>query len=273
MNDKTEGSFILNEIKNEVTQFDEKFSALTEKLYIGCFSLYGNMLSQWFRYGSVNIGFDFTGADMDDQNFIIESESGEGLPKGKPKELDFNSLTFCECTYIAPDEGDFNNIVNKTKKSLNDFTMSVNNAASQIDYEMKTINLNDSCSAKKILEEYKELPNNIAYDLFKHYYLFTLKHAAFREELESRIFSFLKYENPFDNQGKKYIKLVFKPKRIKRVVVGPSPHQEDNYIKIKNHLTINLEYNHVELVRSMIPYTTPKTITKHFLRFREISLP
>ena len=231
LKDTTEGNLVFNHLieQSKKTDFIEALKALHQtiikKFYVGSFSLYGNSLSQWRGYGNVCIGFDFTKLQYDLR--FIEDLKGSRLVS--------SGINFTRCDYIDP----------SIKDDINSFT-------------------------KNITQNFKGLSNNSLEDIPQFQYhaltlgtlLFGVKHIDFQEEHEYRIFYYLYNVVPFKNKdGDPYIKFLFNPEHIKRIVIGPSNQQDEIYKDILNFLEQNnLEYKHVELYRSKIPYYLLKSI-------------
>ena len=65
---------------------------------------------------------------------------------------------------------------------------------------------------------------------------FSKKHSGFKEEAESRLIAYLWNRDPFENNGKSYLKYHFEASQVIRIVVGPSNNHQSNIIKIQDFI-------------------------------------
>ena len=228
LNDTTEGKLIFDHlIKHSEADFVESLKILHQTIvnnfYVGSFSLFGNRLSQWRAYGNVCIGFDFNKMEYD-LRFIEDLKGTQHVTSG---------LGFTKCDYIDTSiQDDINRIVEDIKNSFRDLSNMSLEDKSQFQYNALKLGL----------------------------FLFGIKHIGFQEEHEYRIFHYLWKINPFKNErGKSYFNFIFKPEHVKRIVVGPSNQQDEIYKDIQKFKEQNiLDYAHVEIYRSTIPFIDKK---------------
>jgi len=141
----------------------------------------------------------------------------------KSKQLDTSGVQFCDCHYINENDEEF-------IKTIEDVGIKVQDVAG--------------------------FPNNIdPYHLLTIALLcFSKKHSGFKEEAESRLIAYLWNRDPFENNGKSYLKCHFEASQVIRIVVGPSNNHQSNIIKIQDFIKNNPEYEGVQLFESGIPF-------------------
>jgi len=227
LNDASEGDLVFEKMKKKISGsvFDtlvERYENIVRNFYLCSFSLFGNRLSQWRNYGSsMNIGFDFNA--LNSQIHILEDRDG--------KRHVTSGIDFARCEYLDDSVGD---IDKKADEILRTFC--------------------NDCHLFSDKKHYQFLCLKLGVQLFGN------KHIAFFEENEYRLFYFLWNTKPFihkKSSGKeiKHLKYHFQPKAIKRVVVGPSPYQDNNYKAIARYInSLGEEYKHIQIFRSKIPY-------------------
>lgn len=85
--------------------------------------------------------------------------------------------------------------------------------------------------------------------------LYYSKHLGFFEENEIRLSHVLWDQEPFLlRNGRRYIKYLFEPKSIKKIVIGPSLKQDENIETINEFIKMNPEFAHLEVYKSTIPF-------------------
>jgi len=217
LNDTSEGAFILEGLKNELPNYGEIHTLLTSNYYLSSFCFYGNLLSQWARYGNVNIGFDYESMRTDFH--IIEDTKGI--------DHDTSGTEFQECQYISYKSDDYKNII---KEILEKYRYRNIDFQKIIDQQYICLSIGSSC--------------------------FYIKDLVFREECEFRIISYLWDRIPFIEKDKdiKFIKYHFKPENIRRIVIGPGKSQDEDIKKIESYLNKAEKYRHVEIYKSTMPY-------------------
>jgi hypothetical protein len=122
--------------------------------------LYGNLLSQWRGYGEANIGFDYEGMKSD----FCEIEDKSGIT------VETSGVIFSECEYLSKNDESFNK------------------RADDIENRMKEIIKSNSSLSD---QQYNYLSIGVT--------CFSIKHPGFREESESRIYSYLWNRGPFSH--------------------------------------------------------------------------
>jgi hypothetical protein len=220
LNDTSEGEYVFCELRKRISLSEkvellDKIYNLTKKnSYVASFSKFGNMLSQWRSYGGICLGFDRSRL-VDRHPRTIVGQNGVS---------DYTAaLMFPECEYLD-------------RSGLAKYVDSL---------EWKFQDLNPSM----------ESPEFQHFGLTLGSLIYNIKHAGFHEEMEFRIAHYFFDIIPFTNEkGKKYIEFVFNPDHIKRIVLGPSPQQEENLEKFADFLNNHDKYSHIDIYRSTIPF-------------------
>jgi hypothetical protein len=215
LNDSTEGKYLIEQLDGKIDNYDKFTNLMLKNLYIGCFSFYGNLLSQWCRYGEFSIGFDW---DLLKEEKRIEDQEGENRYT--------SGVTFHKCEYVSSEENDYKCLISSLQERTKDIDY---NNIQQVQYTCLT------CSGIAFSIKPLSFFEENEWRIVSHLYT---KDPFIKEGGNTR---FIKYN--------------FDPKAIRRIVVGPSDSQEENIRRVEDFLTANKkDYGEVEIVKSLIPY-------------------
>jgi hypothetical protein len=109
LDDNKEGKFVLENLKEGLTGYEEIFERMTSNLYIGCFCEDGDYQYLWNNYGMFNIGFDLK--TIYDNRISITD-------KNKTDPCVTSGVLISKCHYTTKKDEIYNNVLEKAKDIL-----------------------------------------------------------------------------------------------------------------------------------------------------------